>query len=81
MFCNKKIQNTIDPIQNRSVQIIFSESALNLDELVVLGKDTAIHRKTIITIFAGIFETTSGENPSLINTIFSQKQMNYQQTF
>ena len=46
MFCNKKIQNTIDPIQNRSVQIIFSESALNLDELVELDKDTAIHRKT-----------------------------------
>ena len=81
MFCNKKIQNTIDPIQNRSVQIIFSESALNLDELVVLGKDTAIHRKNIITLFAEIFKTTRGEKPSLINRIFSQKQMNYQQAF
>ena len=76
MFCF-----VFDPIQKWAVQIIFSESTLNLDELVKLGKDTAIHRKNIITILAEIFKTTRGENPSFINTIFSHKRMNCQQTF
>ena len=39
------MQNTIDPVQKRAVQTIFSESTLNMDELVELGKDTSIHRK------------------------------------
>ena len=39
------MQNTIDLIQKRAVQTIFRESTLNMDELVEVGKDTAIHRK------------------------------------
>ena len=45
MFCNKKLQDKIDRLQKRALQIIHNEPILNLHELVELEKSNKIHTK------------------------------------
>ena len=45
MFCNKKLQNKIDRLQERALKIIYNEPILNLDELVELENSTKTHTK------------------------------------
>ena len=80
MFCSKTLENKINQIQKRALRIVYNEPNLNLDKLVELDKSTTIHIKNIITLLTEVYKTASGENPILMNKIFTPKKAILQPT-
>ena len=56
---------------------MYNEPNSNLDKLVELDKNTAIHIKNIITLLTEVYQTTRGETPIFMNKFFTPKKQYY----
>ena len=50
---------------------------MSLEELLIHGQGISVHRKHINTLLTKIYKTFSGENPYLIKSIFTRKDVIY----
>ena len=73
IICSKTLQNIINQIQKRAPLIVCKEPNLNIDKLVELDKNITIH---ITTLLSEVYKPTSGENPTFMNKMFTQKKSN-----
>ena len=64
---------TKSQIQKRGLQIVYDESHISLEELLIDDQGISVHRKHINPILTEIYKTFSGENPYFMTSIFIKK--------
>ena len=77
MFCSKTSYRKIEQIQKRGFQIVYSESHMSLEELLIHDQGISVHRKHINTLSTEIYKTFSGKNPYFMKSIFTKKDVIY----
>lgn len=65
MFLTKVYKAKLLEYKNWPSKQLYNEPNLNLDELVELGKSTAIHARNIVTLLIEMFKTTREEIPQV----------------
>ena len=75
--CSKTSYKKIEQIQKRGLQIVYNESQMSLEELLIHDQGISVHRRHINTLLTEIYKTFSGENPYFMKSIFTKKDVIY----
>ena len=77
MFSTKDVNNKIEKLHQRTLQIIIHsdyDSALNYEDLLFRDNSVTIHQRNLQFLMTEIFKTIHGLNPSFIKEFLSWKK-------
>ena len=77
MYCQRKSNNLINRIHERSLRIAYNDYVSDFDSLLKKDDSVTIHQRNIQALTLEIYKTQKDLNPQFMKEVFSLKQHNY----
>ena len=77
MFCSKTSYKKIEQIQKRGLRLVYNESHISLEELLIHDQVISVQSKHINALLIENYKTFSGENTYFTRSIFTKKDATY----
>ena len=78
MFHNRKLNNKINRLHERCLQLIYSDRISSYEELVDKGNSVPIHQKNLQKLATEMFKTYTGIAPQIMTEVFPKNYaLNY----
>ena len=80
MFHSRELNNKINRIHERSLRLVYSDKTSTFQELLDKDKSVSVHHKNIQVLATEIYKTVNGLAPTIMNSIFETKDIEYNLT-
>ena len=70
MFHSRKLNNRINSIHERALQIVYKDTNLSFAELLMKDESFTIHERNIQTLVIELYKVAYGLSPKIMNIIF-----------
>ena len=77
MFCSRKSNNRINRIHERAMRIAHDDYESTFEQLLIMNKTIASHKKNLQYLAIEIYKTFNGLNPPFMDEIFSINECPY----
>ena len=77
MLHSRKLNNRINRIQERALRIVYRDSSMSFEELLIRSGTVKIHHKNLQVLVTEIFKVLNNLSPSLMREPFELKVMKY----
>ena len=71
MFHSRKLNNKINKLHKRCIQIVYSDNASSFEELLENDNSVSVHHRNIQVLATELYKIVNGLSPEIMKEVFS----------